>query len=652
MEKDNWILIVDDDQELASNLKQLLDYEGYKAMAVYDGQTALNLCHDQAFKIGLIDIRLPDTSGVKLVNKLIELLPGFGCILMTGHASLATAVEAVKQKHILSYEIKPLDMDRLLSIIHQILGRMRAEEALLESEERYRAIFEQAADSIVIADPNTGELLEFNDKACEHLGYTRQEFEGIKISDFEAVESNQDVTEHLKLILKDGSGVFETKQRKNDGEILDIQVNTKIISTAGRKIIQGIWRDITDENRAKAEIRKAYDELDRRVHERTVDLSKTNEQLTTEIKKHKQTEAALRESEEKYRSMMEAMKEPVHICSQDFRITYINPVGIERIGFDPTGEYCYKALHGRSEKCPWCVLEKVLQGEYVDDYEFVSPLDDHVYLVSNAPIFHADGNISKMTVYKDITRDKSLQDQVIRSERLAATGQLAASIAHEINSPLQAVTILLDTLQNKYKDNDLREKFELLKGVYNNIRDIVKNLLDLNRPGKERKQDTNVNDIIQKTLALLRSYLIRSKVNVNSDLSSKIPNILASPQQLNHVFLNLINNAIEAMVSGSGPNKGNEIDIKSTLRDENIIIKVSDNGPGLSDKDFHHIFDPFYTTKKQMGLGVGLSICHDIITDHGGNILAENAPEGGAVFTISLPLTSPLDNEEKNNEKT
>lgn len=651
--KNNRVLIVDDDQDLTSNLKQLLDSEGYRAMAVYDGQTALNLCHDQVFDIGLIDIRLPDTSGLTLVNKLVELLPGFACILMTGYASIATAVEAVKQKNILSYELKPLDMDRLLSIISQISGRIRAEAALWESEERYRALFEQAADSIVIADLNKGNILEFNNKACEILGYTRQEFEGMKISDIDAVESNQQVAEHLKLILKGGSGIFETKMRKKEGEILDIQVNTKVISAAGRKVIQGIWRDITDEKRAKGDLRKAHDELEQLVEERTADLKKTNEQLTNEIKERKQTEGALQKSEENYRSMMEAMKDPVHICSQDFRITYINPVGIERIGFDPTGKHCYKAIHGRSEKCPWCVIEKVLRGEYVDDYEIVSPLDKHIYLVSSAPIFYSDGTFAKMAVYTDITENKSLQDQVIRSERLAATGQLAASIAHEINSPLQAVTLLLDTLKNKHMgNNDLRENFELLQGVYNDIRDIVKNLLDLNRPGKERKQDVNINTVIEKTLALLRSYLLRSKVNVNLDLSSRVPNILASPQQLSHIFLNLINNAIEAMVSESSPNKGNEIDIKSTLRDGNIIIKVFDNGPGLSDKDFHHIFDPFYTTKKQMGLGVGLSICHDILSDHGGEIQAENGPEGGAVFTIMLPLISPLDNEEKNNEKT
>jgi len=190
-------------------------------------------------------------------------------------------------------------------IVRDITDVEQTQVALRESEEAYRAIFEQAVDSIVIIDSNSGELLEFNDKTCEHLGYTRQEFEGIKVSDIDVIESNQEVTEHVKLILKDGLDVFETKHRKKNGEILDIQVNTKTISIAGREVIQGIWRDITDENRAKTELKKAHDELERLVEERTADLLKTNEQLMNEIKEHNQTEKAQQESEERYRTLVE-----------------------------------------------------------------------------------------------------------------------------------------------------------------------------------------------------------------------------------------------------------------------------------------------------------------------------------------------------------
>jgi len=138
-----------------------------------------------------------------------------------------------------------------------------------------------------------------------------------------------------------------------------------------------------------------------------------------------------------------------------------------------------------------------------------------------------------------------------------------------------------------------------------------------------------------------KSYLKKNKVMVNLDLSSKVQENLASPQQLNHVFLNLISNAIEAMTGTTGAKcetTVRKINIKTNLKIGNIIIKVADTGPGISDKDFDHIFDPFYTRKKQMGMGVGLSVCHGIIEDHNGTITARNLPDGGAVFTITLPV--------------
>ncbi len=122
--------------------------------------------------------------------------------------------------------------------------------------------------------------------------------------------------------------------------------------------------------------------------------------------------------------------------------------------------------------------------------------------------------------------------------------------------------------------------------------------------------------------------------------------IKASPQQLNHAFLNLINNSIEAMEGETtltngwrSRTSGKEINIKTNLRKENIMVQISDTGPGILPEDIEHIFDPFYTNKKQMGIGVGLSVCYDLIEDHGGNINVVNAPEGGAVFTITLPVS-------------
>ena len=360
------------------------------------------------------------------------------------------------------------------------------------------------------------------------------------------------------------------------------------------------------------------------------------------------------ESQEPYRSMMEALNHPVFITDKEFKIAYMNSAMIKRTGYEAIGEFCFKTVHGLDEKCPWCVYHVIKDWEQADT-EVISPLDGLTYSVTNSPIIHRDGTIYKIAILRDITKTKLLQNQLARSERLAVTGQLAASIAHEINSPLQAVTVMLSAMQNENKENKkLTEDLLLLKEAYGSIRDTVKNLLDLNRRGKEQKEQTNINDIIQKTVDLMRSHLKKNKVKVNLNLSHDIPNIFASPQQLNHCFLNIINNSVDAIMEEAGASvifteralSIGEINIQSALDNESIIITISDTGPGINEKDLKHIFDPFYT-KKKMGFGVGLSICNRIVEEHHGTITADNDENAGAVFTICLPVTSNEKTEEK-----
>ena len=257
------------------------------------------------------------------------------------------------------------------------------------------------------------------------------------------------------------------------------------------------------------------------------------------------------------------------------------------------------------------------------------------------------GEYCFLCVARDITQTKMLQNQLIRSERLAATGQLAASIAHEINSPLQGITALLNVIQTKHKkDKKLLEKLDLVKSAFESIRDTVRNLIDLNRPGKEKKQPIDINQVIENTSMLVRSYLTKSRVKINLNLAAENPKLTGSPQQLGQVLMNLINNAVES-ITGSPefqeklketPTHSGKIFIDTLNKNKELVIKIQDSGPGISPKDLEHIFDPFFTRKKTMGMGVGLSICNGIIEDHKGYIVAENANNGGAIFTITLPV--------------
>jgi PAS domain S-box-containing protein len=252
-----------------------------------------------------------------------------------------------------------------------------------------------------------------------------------------------------------------------------------------------------------------------------------------------------------------------------------------------------------------------------------------------------------LCVARDITQTKRLQTQLIRSERLAATGQLAASIAHEINSPLQGITALLNVIRSNYESDEyLQRKLDLIKNAFNSIRDTVRNLIDLNRPGKEKKQPTNINQVVENTIALVRGLLKKNMIAAKLDLEAHNPTLTASPQQLGQVLMNLVNNSVEAITgvtdyhkrAHSAQSPGGWIAVRTYNRGNHLVIELKDNGPGIMAEDLNHIFDPFFTSKKPMGMGVGLTVCHGIVEDHQGKMTAANAPDGGAVFSISLPL--------------
>lgn len=252
-----------------------------------------------------------------------------------------------------------------------------------------------------------------------------------------------------------------------------------------------------------------------------------------------------------------------------------------------------------------------------------------------------------LCIARDITETKLLHNQLLKSEGLATTGQLAASIAHEINSPLQGITALLGVIRLKYKhDKELLGQLELINNAFISIRNTVRNLIDLNRPGREKKQPMNVNQVIENTVALTRSHLKKNMVSIKLNLAAKISTINASPQQIGQVIMNLVNNAVESIINAPDFQEklnqptpfGGEISIDTYNREENIIISVKDNGPGISESDLEKVFDPFFTRKKNMGMGIGLSICQSIIEDHKGVLYANNVPKSGAVFTIRLPL--------------
>jgi len=232
-----------------------------------------------------------------------------------------------------------------------------------------------------------------------------------------------------------------------------------------------------------------------------------------------------------------------------------------------------------------------------------------------------------------------LENELARSERLAATGHLAASVAHEVNSPLQGMISLLSVIRKKTgSDPALDEKVALVGRACDSIRQTVRRLMDLNRPETGRRGTLELNEVIRDTALLTQGLLQRKGITIRLELASDLPSIEASRAEVAQCLMNLVMNAMEAIEEQACGGNRQWICIATTCRADKVVATVTDSGPGIPEQDLPHLFLPFYTRRKKMGMGVGLSICHHIVEGHAGTLEAENVKTGGALFRMAFPV--------------
>jgi signal transduction histidine kinase/DNA-binding response OmpR family regulator len=247
-------------------------------------------------------------------------------------------------------------------------------------------------------------------------------------------------------------------------------------------------------------------------------------------------------------------------------------------------------------------------------------------------------NARLYTELSDFARElEKSQAQLVQAEKLAAMGRLAASIAHEINNPLQAIHNCLHlTLKKPLNEEKKNRYLGMAQEEVERLITIVQRMLEFYRPSKEGMALTDVHTIIENVLSLSSKRLQHGKITVTKKLASDLPTISAVRDQLKQVFLNLVINAVEAMPQGG------ELRIETKLSGDKdgLSVAFADTGVGLSEKEQENIFEPFFTTKAT-GTGLGLSVSYGIIERHGGRIEVQSELGKGATFTVHLPLNSP-----------
>lgn len=340
------------------------------------------------------------------------------------------------------------------------------------------------------------------------------------------------------------------------------------------------------------------------------------------------------------RALFDNLPASIYIIDQTYKIIAINMSRSHRTEFHPAqlvGKKCFEALYHRDEACAGCLVNETLfmgtgtvrNNRIWDDGQ---PVD---WEITTYSILNDQNQPSQsILIEQDVTEKLRLEAHVVQTEKLAAVGQLAAGVAHEINNPLAAIIANAQILGRDLAGNDdLLESVKLIELAGVRAAQVVKNLLGLARKEQYEFEPTDLNETINAALRLVQHEFVARKVTVTLDFSPDMPAVLASRDHLQGVWINLIMNALDAMEGQDA-----HLTVATRCVNNEFRVTVADNGQGIPPERISRIFEPFYTTKNPgRGTGLGLSTCHRTVKSHGGYITVDSQVGGGTQFTVVLP---------------
>jgi len=372
-------------------------------------------------------------------------------------------------------------------------------------------------------------------------------------------------------------------------------------------------------------------------------------EVARNITDRKRAEEKLKESEEKYKTLVEATSDIIWEVDTEGRFTFVSPKIKDILGYEVdevVGKKRPLDLVAKEEFSEWLKRFKQINAKR-KPFSVLEVTHLHkngrrvIFETSGIPLFDSAGEFKGYVgINRDITERRHMQEQLAITDRLASVGELAAGIAHELNNPLTSVIGFSQLLMDKEVPEDIKQDLQTVYGEAQRASQVVNNLLTFARRHAAVKQMLNINDVINKVLEL-RAYEQRvENIKVKSLFEPGLPEVMADYFQLQQVFLNIIINAEYFMIKAH--NSG-----KLTITTERVgdIIRASfaDDGPGIAKEDLGHIFDPFFTTKEVgKGTGLGLSICHGIMAEHGGRIYVESELGKGTTFIVELPISAAV----------
>ena len=518
---------------------------------------------------------------------------------------------------------------QFVGLVRNITLDKQNELALINEKNQFRALFDAISDAVFFIDINTIKFAQVNRAACEHYGYTEEEFLTMGPQHISAPEFIKYIAERVKSVREYGNLVFETAHIKKDGTIIPVEINARLVYFSGKAINVAVVRNISE--------RKKGEQILKESHDKNWALISAIPDLILTIRQNGEILACHASDP----SLLDTM--PEIFLHQ--RVEDIFPRSVATL----LANAFTSALHsGAMQEMHYPLTMRDGQERHFEARVARSTEDTVICIIRDITEREVDRQKreSHASELSDRLEFSELDIAAKRMEvtylsRLAMLGELSGALAHELNQPLTSILSNAEAAQLYLAQNGGGEQIisDILQDIVdedNRAGEIIRHLRQLFGKREMVSQRVDINTLVTDVFRILRNDMINRNVTLQTDLAVGLPAINVDRVQIEQVIINLIINACDAMESLETMQR--HIIVRTAfIENKTLQISVIDHGPGIATDVLEKIFDPFYTTKER-GMGLGLSLCRNIADSNGGRLWTENNPEHGASFHVSFPV--------------